>query len=213
MRFSYPILQTAVTLQRAYDVVLARSFDLANAREKMNDMEESSVTMEVYSLLQKQCDDYKSRVQELELRVVEEESKVSAGEQLRRELEEKVRVAHEAEIQAKVEEAFLTTKVSGLTSDLEKMKSWATARVAEVEAEMEGMAMDALYLAWSHNKSMDLSFAEDPSILARFETRFSAEASAAAQAKEATLEGRAPEKDPIVVIEADVLPEASNVPL
>ena len=178
----------------------------------MNDMEESSVTMEVYSLLQKQCDDYKSRVQELELRVVEEESKVSAGEQLRRELEEKVRVAHEAEIQAKVEEAFLTTKVSGLTSDLEKMKSWATARVAEVEAEMEKMAMDALYLAWSHNKSMDLSFAEDPSMLARFETRFSAEASAAAQAEKATSEGRAPENDPIVVIEANVPPEVSGAP-
>ena len=172
--------------------------------------------MEVHSLLQKQCDDYKSRVQELELRLVEEESKVSASElakdQLREELEEKVRVAQEAETQAKVEEAFLATKVNDLTSDLEKVKSWATARVAEVETEMEGMAMDALYLAWSHNKSMDLSFAEDPSMLARFETRFSAEASAAAQAEKATSEGRVPEVDPIVVIEADVPPEVSDVP-
>ena len=60
---------------------------------------------------------------------------------------------------------------------------------------------------------MDLSFAEDPSMLARFETRFSAEASAAAQAAKATSEGRAPENDPIVVIEADVTPESSDVPL
>ena len=182
----------------------------------MKEMEESSVTMEVHSLLQKQCDDYKSRVQELELQLVEEESKVSAGElakeRLREELEEKVRVAQEAETQAKVEEAFLSNKVTDLTSDLAKMKSWAENRVAEVEAEMEGMAMDALYLAWSHNKSMDLSFAEDPSMLARFETRFSAEASAAAQAEKATSEGRVPEVDPVVVIEADVPPEVSNIP-
>ena len=182
----------------------------------MKDMEESSVSMEVHSLLQKQCDDYKSRLQEVELRLAEEESKVSAAElakdQLRQELEEKVRVAQEAETQAKVEEAFLTTKVSDLTSELEKVKSWATAKVGEVETEMEGMAMDALYLAWSHNKSMDLSFAEDPSMLAKFETRFSAEASAAAQAEKATSEGRAPENDPIVVIEANVPPEVSSAP-
>ena len=182
----------------------------------MKDMEESSVSMEVHSLLQKQCDDYKSRLQEVELRLAEEESKVSAAElakdQLRQELEEKVRVAQEAETQAKVEEAFLTTKVSDLTSELEKVKSWATTKIGEVETEMEGMAMDALYLAWSHNKSMDLSFAEDPSMLAKFETRFFAKASAAAQAEKATSEGRIPEVDPIVVIEADVPPEASDVP-
>lgn len=182
----------------------------------MKDMEESSVSMEAHSLLQKQCDDYKSRLQEVELRLAEEESKVSAAElakdQLRQELEEKVRVAQEAETQAKVEEAFLTTKVSDLTSELEKVKSWATAKIGEVEIEMEGMVMDALYLAWSHNKSMDLSFAEDPSMLAKFETRFSAEASAAAQAEKATSEGRAPENDPIVVIEANVPPEVSSAP-
>ena len=148
--------------------------------------------------------------------MVEEESKVSASElakdQLREELEEKVRVAQEAETQAKVEEAFLATKVNDLTSDLAKVKSWVKARVAEVETKMQRMDMDALYLAWSHNKSMDLSFAEDPSMLARFETRFSAEASAAAQAEKATSEGRVSEVDPIVVIKADVPPESFDVP-
>ena len=154
-------------------------------------------------------------MQELELQLVEEESKVSEGElakeRLHEELEEKVRVAQEAETQAKVEEAFLSNKVTDLTSDLAKMKSWAENRVAEVEAEMEGMAMDALYLAWSHNKLMGLSFEENPSMLARFETRFSTEASAAAQAEKAISEERVSEVDPVVVIEEDVLIEFSKI--
>ena len=60
-------MQTAVILQRAYDVTLSRSFDLANAQEKMKDMEESSVSMEIHSELQKKFDDSQSQIQELEL--------------------------------------------------------------------------------------------------------------------------------------------------
>ena len=52
----------------------------------------------------------------MELQLVEEESKVTAGdlarERLREELEEKVWVAQEAETQAMLEEAFLSNKVT-----------------------------------------------------------------------------------------------------
>lgn len=64
-------------------------------------MEESLVTMEVHSELQKSFDDAQSLVRELELALVTEESKVSGAEMamkhLRKELEEKVRVAQESE--------------------------------------------------------------------------------------------------------------------
>lgn len=74
------------------------------------------MTMEVHSELQKQFDDFQSQVRELELQLVLKESKVLAVESpmvhLRKELEEKVRVAQESETQAKVEEAFLTNKVA-----------------------------------------------------------------------------------------------------
>ena len=63
--------------------------------------------MEVHFQLQKQFDDSLSRVRELELQLVLEESKVSATESaivhLYEELEEKVRVAQESNTQAKVE--------------------------------------------------------------------------------------------------------------
>ena len=87
-----------------------------------------------------------------------------------------------------MEEAFLTNRVAQLNSELEKMKGRvesAEAKVAVAEAkvvaaeaqvvasekEMEGVAVEAIYLAWSHNRSRDLSFLGDPSILARFEIK------------------------------------------
>ena len=79
------------------------------------------------------------------------------------------------------------------------------------DEELEGIAIDAVYVAWTHNRSMDLSFLEDPSVQARFETKLSAEASAAAQARQAISEGRVPEVDPVVEIEAEVPPTASNI--
>lgn len=51
---------------------------------------------------------------------------------------------------------------------------------------------------------------EEPSLLARFETKFAAEESAKAQ--QAVSEGRIPEVDPIVVMEVEVPPEASKTP-
>ena len=87
-------MQTAVICQRLHDVTLTRSFDLAKARAQIGEMEESSVTMEVHSELQKKFEDSQSRVRELELALVLEESKVSAVEMamecLHEELEEKV---------------------------------------------------------------------------------------------------------------------------
>ena len=211
----FSLLQTAVILQRAHDVTIARSYDLAKARDQIQNMEESTVTLEVHSQLQKECDDYKSRVQELELQLVLEESKVTAAvlakENLRNELEEKVRVAQEAETQAKVEETFLANKVTQLTSDLTEMRGKvesAEARVKAAEEEMEGVATEALYLAWTYNRLMDLSFLGDPSMLARFETKLAAEESAAAQAQKAASEGKVPELDPVVEIEAEVPSDA-----
>lgn len=73
------------------------------------------------------------------------------------------------------------------------------------------MAMDAVYLVWSYNRSVDLSFLADPSIHARFETRLAAKESAKAQAQLAISEGRVPDVDPVVVIEADVPSETSEI--
>lgn len=70
------------------------------------------------------------------------------------------------------------------------------------------MATEALYLAWTYNRSMDLSFLGDPSMLARFETKLSAEKSAVAQAQQAASEGKVPELDPVVEIEANVPSDA-----
>ena len=91
----------------------------------------------------------------------------------------------------------------------------AEAKVKSADKELEGISIDAvyLYLAWTNNRSMDLSFLEDPSALARFETRLSAEESAVAQARQAASEGRVPEDNPVVEIEADVPLAASNVPV
>ena len=93
-----------------------------------------------------------------------------------------------------------------------KARAVAEAKVAAADEELEGIAIDAVYLAWTHNRSMDLSFLEDPSAQARFETRLSVEASAAAQARQAASEGRVPDVDPVVEIEAEVPPTASNIP-
>lgn len=74
-----------------------------------------------------------------------------------------------------MEETFLTNRVAHLSSDLEKMRGKvestegkaaaaearveaAKAQVAASEKELEGMAMEAVYLVWSHNRSVDLSF-------------------------------------------------------
>ena len=80
------------------------------------------------------------------------------------------------------------------------------------EVEMEGVAKEALYLALYHNRSMDLSFMEDPNKLARFENKIYAEESAKAQAQQAVSEGRIPEVEPIVVMELEVPSEASKTP-
>lgn len=80
----------------------------------------------------------------------------------------------------------------------------AEARVKAAEVEMEGVATKALYLAWTYNRSMDLSSLGDPSMLARFETKLAAEESAAAQAQKAASEGKVSELDPVVEIEAEV---------
>lgn len=155
-----------------------------------------------------------------------EESKVSTAElatvRLRENMEEKVWVSQESETQTKVEETFLTHKVAQLNSELEKMRGRAEAAKANVvaaedkvvasEKEMEGVAMEAIYLAWSHNRSMDLLFLGDPSILARFETKLNAEEFAEVQARLAVSESRVPEADPVVVMEVEVPPEASKTP-
>lgn len=120
-----------------------RSLDLAHARAQIGEMEESPVTMEVHSELQKNFDDAQSRLRELELALVTEESKVSGAEttmkRLREELEEKVQVAQESEAQAVVEETFLTNRVAQLTSDLEKMRGQVESpksRAAAAEAKV-----------------------------------------------------------------------------
>ena len=173
----------------------------------------------MHSELQKKFDDSQSRVRELELQLVLEESKVSAAEsaavRLREEMEKKVQAAQEAESQARVEEAFLTGKVAQLNSELEKMLGRAEAAEALVvasEKEMEGVAEEALYLAWCHNRCIDLFFMEEPSMLARFETKLAAEESATAQAQLAVSEGRVPEVDPIVVMEVEVPSDTSKAP-
>ena len=50
-------LQTSVICQRIHDVTVNKSLDLAKARARIGEMEESSVSMEVYSELQKKLDD------------------------------------------------------------------------------------------------------------------------------------------------------------
>ena len=65
-----------------------RSLDLAKARARVGEMEESSVSLEVHSELQKNFDDSQARVRELELALVTEESKVSNSEESLRRLRE-----------------------------------------------------------------------------------------------------------------------------
>ena len=119
-------------------MTLTRSFDLAKARDRISKIEESSVALEVHSELQKQLDDSQSRVRELELQLVLEESRVTAvklaTDRLCEELEEKVWVAQEAETQAKVEKAFLANRVSQLTSDLAEMRGKAESAETKVVA-------------------------------------------------------------------------------
>lgn len=86
------------------------------------------------------------------------------------------------------------------------------AKVVASEKEMEGVVVEAIYLAWSHNISMDLSFMGDPCVLAHFKTKLAAEESAEGQTRQAVSEGRVPEVDPVVVMEVEVPPEASKTP-
>ena len=91
-----------------------------------------------------------------------------------------------------MEEAFLTEKrkedaekLTWLNSELEKALSRAEAteaKVIDAEVEMEGVAEKALYMAWCTNRSMDLSFMEEHSLLARFETKLVVEESTENQA-------------------------------
>ena len=118
---------------------------------------------------------------------------------------ERCRAQMEAEVKAR---ALAEAQVKAEA----QARALAEAKVKAADEELEGIAIDAVYLAWTNNRSMDLTFLEDPSALARFETRLSAEASAAAQARQAVSEGRIPEDNPIVEIEADVPPATSNTP-
>ena len=70
--------------------------------------------------------------------------------------------------------------------------------------------MEAIYLAWCHNRRMNLTFREEPSLLAPFETNLAAEESTKAQTQQAVSEGKVPEVDPIFVMEVEVHPEASK---
>ena len=196
-----------------------RSLDLAKARARVGELEESSVPVEVHSELHKNFEDSQARVRELELALVTEESKVSNSEEslrrLREESDEKLGLARESEDQLKSELGQARAKAkaeSKAKAAAESRAEIAEAKVAASEKELEEIAMDAVYLVWSHNRSVDLSFLNDPSVQARFETRLAAEASAAAQARQAISEGRVPEADPVVEMEAEVPPEASNIP-
>ena len=186
----------------------------------MGELEESSVPVEVHSGLQKKFDDSQTQVQELEIDLVTEESKVSNLEdslkRLREESEEELRLTRESEGKLWSDLNKLQLEVERCRAQVEvesKARALAEAKVKAADEELEGIAIDAVYLAWTNNRSMDLTFLEDPSALTRFETRLSAEASAAAQARQAASEGRIPEDNPIVEIEADVPPAASNTPV
>ena len=226
-------MQTSIICQRLHDVTVNKSLDFSKARARLGELEESSVPVEVHSELQKRLDDSQSRVMELEVDLVTEESKVSDLEdsmkRLREESERELQQARESEtklrsdldkLQSELEKcrAQIKTEAKARASAEAQVKAEAQARaLAEAKAkaadeELEGIAMDAVYLAWMNNRSMNLTFLEDPSALARFETRLSAEESAAAQARQAVSEGKTPEANPIVEIEADVPPAASNPP-
>lgn len=192
-----------IICQRLHDVTVNRSLDLLKIRTQVGDLEESIVPVEVHSELQKKIEDSQTRVQE---------SKVSSAEDsmkhLREDSDEKLRLAKESEDKLRSELERTKAKLKAES----KAKAVLAAKVKSADEELEGIAIDAVYLVWTHNRSMDLSFLEDPSVQARFETRLSAKASAAAQARQAASEGRVPNIDPVVEIEAEVPPTASNVP-
>ena len=190
--------------------------------------------MEIHSELQKKFDDFQNRVQELKIDLVTEESKVSnikdSMKRLREESEKELQRARESEAKLRSDLDKLQSEMERCRAQMEaevkaralaeaqvkaeaQARALAEAKVKAADEELEGIAIDAVYLAWMNNRSMDLTFLEDPSALARFETRLSAEASAAAQARQAVSEGRVPEVNPIVEIEADVPPAASNIPV
>lgn len=189
-----------------------RSLNLVKTRTRVGDLEESTVHVEVHSKLQKKFEDSQARVQELEITLVTEESKVSSTEdsmrRLREESDESLQLARESEekLRLELERARAKAKAESRTSAV------AEAKVVASDKELERIAMDVVYLAWTHNRSMDLSFLEDPSDQACFETRLSAEASAAAQAQQAISEGWVPEVDLVMEIEAEVPQTASNIP-
>ena len=227
-------MQTSIICQRLHDVTVNKSLDFFKARARVGELEESSVPVEVHSELQKKFDDSQSRVQQLEIDLVTEESKVSNLEdsmkRLREESEKELQLTRESEGKLRSDLDKLRSELERYRAQAEaeskarslaeakvkaesKARALAEAQVKAAEEELERIAIDAVYLAWTNNRSMDLTFLEDPSALARFETRLSAEASAAAQARQAVSEGRIPEDNPIVEIEADVPPAASNIPV
>ena len=226
-------MQTSIICQRLHDVTVNKSLDFFKARARVGELKESSVPVEVHSELQKKLYDSQSRVQELEIDLVTEESKVSDLEdsmkRLREESEKELQRARESEAKLRSDLDKLQSEMERCRAQLEaevkaralaeaqvkaeaQARALAEAKVKAADVELEEIAIDAVYLAWTNNRSMDLTFLEDPSALARFETRLSAEASAAAQARQAVSEGRIPEVNPIVEIEADVPPAASNTP-
>lgn len=173
--------------QRLHDVTVNRSLELFESRDRVGELEESSVPVEVHSELQKKFDDSQNRVQELEIDLVTEESKVSnikdSLKRLREESEEKLRLAKESEDKLRSDLGKLQSELAQCRAKLEaesRARALTEAKVKSADEELEGIAIDAVYLDWTNNRSMDLSFLEDPSALARFETRLSAGESAAA---------------------------------
>ena len=155
----------------------------------MGELEESSVPVEVHSELQKKLDDSQSRVQELEIDLVTEESKVSDLEdsmkRLREESEKELQQARESEAKLRSDLDKLQSKMERCRTQMEaevkaralaeaqvkaeaQARALAEAKVKAADEELEEIAIDAVYLAWTNNRSMDLTFLEDPSALARF---------------------------------------------
>ena len=117
-----------------------KSLDLAKARARIREMEESSVSLEVHSELQKSFDDSQARVRELELALVTEESKVSDIEasmrRLREESDEKLRLAQESEDQIKLELEQTRARVEAKVQTAESRAETAEAKVAASEKEL-----------------------------------------------------------------------------
>ena len=123
-------------------------------------------------------------------------------------------MAQESEAQIKLELEQTKVRAEATEAKVRTTESRAKTAEAKVEAsekELAEMAMDVVYLVWSYNRFVDLFFLADPSIHDRFETRLAAEESFVAQARMAVSEGRVPEADPVIMMEAEVSPESSEI--